>query len=110
MCFRMAVVAAFVKLPVPISVVSIVRIADDSGVDSDLPTSRYGSGLISKWAFFGVTCLLQLRIFCLGLLQDGDVGIGVQPDHKKCCVSLTGFFVIPTELVGATQLQASKYA
>jgi len=41
MCFRMAVVAAFVKLPVPISVVSIVRIADDSGVDSDLPTSRY---------------------------------------------------------------------
>jgi hypothetical protein len=57
-----------------------------------------------------VTCLLQLRIFCLGLLQDGDVGIGVQPDHQECCISLTGLFDIATELVGATQLQASKHA
>jgi len=30
---------------------------------------------------------LQLRVFCLGFLQDGDVGVGVFPEGKEILVA-----------------------
>jgi hypothetical protein len=30
--------------------------------------------------------LLQLRVLCLGFLEDGDVGVGVFPEHEEVLV------------------------
>jgi hypothetical protein len=38
--------------------------------------------------------LLQLRVLCLGLLQDGDVGVGVFPDGFATAAALT---FVPTQ-------------
>jgi hypothetical protein len=34
--------------------------------------------------------LLQLRVFCLGLLQNGDVGVGVFPEREEVFVGGEG--------------------
>jgi hypothetical protein len=31
--------------------------------------------------------LLQLRVLCLGLVQDGDVGVGILPECEETLVS-----------------------
>jgi hypothetical protein len=35
--------------------------------------------------------LLQLRVLCLGLLQDRDVGVGVFPEGEEVLVSVLRF-------------------
>jgi len=35
--------------------------------------------------------LLQLRVLCLGFLQDGDVGVGVFPEREEILVGGAGF-------------------
>src|SRR5271155_1026595 len=53
-----------------------------------------GMFLSAVRAVFGSLCsqgeilraLLQLRVLCLGLLQDGDVGVGVFPERKEIFV------------------------
>jgi len=38
-------------------------------------------------SLLGLTArLLQLRIFCFGLLEDGDVGVGVFPEGEEIVV------------------------
>jgi hypothetical protein len=39
----------------------------------------------------GPTILLQLRVLGLGLLQDGNVGVGVFPEGEKILVGSAGF-------------------
>jgi hypothetical protein len=48
---------------------------------------------------------LQLRILRLGLLQDGDVGIGVFPERKEVLVCRLAFNRIACHRVGATKLK-----
>jgi hypothetical protein len=35
--------------------------------------------------------LLQLRVLAFGLLQDGDVGVGVFPNRKKVFIGCSSF-------------------
>jgi hypothetical protein len=39
--------------------------------------------------------LLQLRVLRLGLLQDGDVGVGVFPERKEILIGGAGFGDVP---------------
>jgi hypothetical protein len=45
----------------------------------------------------------QLRVLGLGLLQDGDVGVGVFREIEEIILSDTSFGDIPLEGVGATR-------
>ncbi len=47
--------------------------------------------------------LLQFRVLLLGLLQDGDVGIGVFPEGEEVLVGSAGFRVEPGQ--GLPRLQ-----
>ena len=44
--------------------------------------------------------LLQLRVFRLGFLQDGNVGVGVFPKGKEVLVGRLGFCCLPLESIG----------
>ena len=50
--------------------------------------------------------LLQLRVLCLGLFQDGDVGVGVFPEGKELLVAGPGFSGVARTDAGAAQLQS----
>jgi hypothetical protein len=54
--------------------------------------------------------LLQLRVFCLRLLQDGDVGVCVFPEGEKIFVGGAGFGCVALQYVGACKAEASKRA
>src|SRR5215469_653172 len=54
--------------------------------------------------------LLQLGVFRLGLLQDGDVGVGVFPQGEEILVGGAGFDGVALHEVGATQLQMGERA
>ena len=43
----------------------------------------------------------QLRVFRLGLLQDGNVGVGVLPQRKKIIVGGAGLGDVPLQDIGA---------
>src|SRR6266853_1807305 len=49
---------------------------------------------------FSLRALQQLRVLCLGLLQDGDVGVGVFPDREEILISTASFCRIAGEAVG----------
>jgi hypothetical protein len=49
--------------------------------------------------------LLQFRVLRLGLLQDGDIGVGVFPERQKILVSSTSFCSFARQSIGATELQ-----
>ncbi len=44
--------------------------------------------IAARW---GHQQLLQLCVFCLGLLQDGDVGVGVFPEREEILECTAGF-------------------
>ncbi len=48
---------------------------------------------------------LQLRVLRLGLLQDGDVGVGIFPEGKKILIGGAGFGRIPLKRVGASKAE-----
>jgi hypothetical protein len=48
---------------------------------------------------------LQLRVLCLGLLQDGDVGVGVFPEGEEVLICRLGFGGVALQGVGATDLE-----
>ena len=52
--------------------------------------------------------LLQLRILGFGLLEDGDVGIGVLPKGKKILIRLARRGAVAGEGVGASQTKVGQ--
>src|ERR1700722_6334578 len=52
--------------------------------------------------------LLQLCVFGFGLLQDGDVGIGVFPKGEEVLVSSFGFCGVARHSVGTAELQVGE--
>jgi hypothetical protein len=48
---------------------------------------------------------LQLRVLRFGLLQDGDVGVGVFPEREKVLICTLRFGGVPCRRVGATKLE-----
>src|SRR5271163_1869850 len=48
---------------------------------------------------------LQLCVLRLGLLQGGDVGVGVFPDSEEIIVGRTGLDLVAREDVGAPKLE-----
>src|ERR1019366_10352785 len=63
----------------------------------------------------GFSQLLQLRVFRLGLLQDGHVGIGVFPESKEIPIGRAGLIAGGrvfgrVERVSASQPQAGQRA
>ncbi len=53
---------------------------------------------------------LQLRVLRLGVLQDGDFGIGVFPEGEEILVSGAGLGVVALESVGASDAKTSESA
>jgi hypothetical protein len=49
--------------------------------------------------------LLQLRVLCLGLLQDRNVRVGVFPQREEVLVGAAGLVLVACEYVGASKLQ-----
>ena len=50
---------------------------------------------------------LQLRVFRLGIFQDGDVRVGVLPKREEILVSSAGFGVV-LQAIGASKAEAGK--
>src|SRR5713226_5109592 len=49
--------------------------------------------------------LLQLRVLCFGLLQDGDVGVGVFPEREEILICRLGFGGVALHGIGSTDLE-----
>src|ERR1035438_9707452 len=56
------------------------------------------------------TLLLQLRVLCLGLLQDRNVGVGVFPEGEEVLIGGFCFGDVALHGIGSTQLEMSQYA
>jgi hypothetical protein len=52
--------------------------------------------------------LLQLRVFRLGLLQNGDVWVGVFPQCQEILIGGTGFGCVALQGVGAGEAKVGK--
>src|SRR5215831_20908496 len=52
--------------------------------------------------------LLQLRVFCFGLLQDRDVGIGVFPESEEILIRGAGLGCLSLQSVRTTELEVRK--
>jgi len=57
---------------------------------------------------FGASSL-QLRVLCLGLLQDGDVGIGVFPAGQKVLVCSAGLHRITLLCIRSSDAKAGEH-
>ena len=69
--------------------------------------SRFGPASMSALKVWS-SPLLQLRVLRLGLLQDGDVGVGVFPKGKEVVVCLASFWGVTARKQGARQLQLGQ--
>src|ERR1035437_8882167 len=58
----------------------------------------------------GFSQLLQLRVFRLGLLQDGHVGIGIFPESEEILICDTCFGRVALHGVSAGETEASQRA
>jgi hypothetical protein len=56
------------------------------------------------------TLLLQLRVLSLGLLQDGDVGVGVFPEREEIFVGGLGFGGVTLQSISAGETEAGECA
>src|SRR5438552_238370 len=54
--------------------------------------------------------LLQLRVLCLGLLQDEDVGVGVFPEREEVLVCVLCFGCVAVHCVGSSKLKMRERA
>jgi hypothetical protein len=52
--------------------------------------------------------LLQLRVFCFGFLQDGNVGVGVFPEDEKILVCTLRLGGVAGQRVGASELEMGQ--
>ena len=64
------------------------------------------------WRFLVMdrNALLQFGVLALGLLQDGDVGVGVFPEGEKIFVGDTCFAAVANHCISATELKTGKSA
>src|SRR5215469_16244222 len=69
-----------------------------------------GGGVGKKYLTTPALSEMQLRVFRLGLLQDGDVGIGVFPEVEEILISSLGFGGIARDGIGAGQLKTGERA
>jgi hypothetical protein len=53
---------------------------------------------------------VQLRVFCFGLLQEGDVRVGVFPERGEVLVGALGFALVSRQNVGPAQFQVRQCA
>ena len=53
---------------------------------------------------------MQLRVLRLGLLQDGDVGVGVFPEGEEVLVSGFGFGGVALQGIGSSKLEMGECA
>ena len=56
----------------------------------------------------GTNRLLQLRVLGLGLLQDGDVRVGVFPKCQEILICGAGFGGVALQHVGAGEAEAGE--
>ena len=56
------------------------------------------------------TLLLQVRALGLGLLQDGDIGIGVFPEREEILICSLGFDGVSGDGICAGELQVGERA
>ena len=54
--------------------------------------------------------LLQLRVLGFGLLQDGDVGVGVFPEREEVLIDSSRFGRVALHGVGAAEFEVGKCA
>jgi hypothetical protein len=71
-----------------------------------LPHSASTARNRSKHSATGKARLLQFRALRLGLLQDGDVGVGVFPESKEILVRGAGLYCVTSVRVGTRQTQS----
>src|ERR1022692_444280 len=67
--------------------------------------SRGSIAKLVRSLVMGRKALLQLRVLCLGLLQDGYVGVGVFPEREEILICRLGFGGVALQGVGATELE-----
>ncbi len=58
----------------------------------------------------GAQGLFQICVFRLGLLQDGDIGVGVFPEREEILIGRPGFDRVTLEGVSTRQSEASQRA
>src|SRR5690348_6759589 len=63
-----------------------------------------------EWTELDTTLLLQLRVLRLGLLQDGDVGVGVSPEGEEIVVGVAALGNITGRSRGASEAQVGERA
>jgi hypothetical protein len=85
----------------PITTVCLGLLRDENG----RPTRRASQRKVRRADFRGHLLLLQLRVLRLGLLQDGNVGVGVFPEGKKVLICITSYGRISRQSPGPAQLQ-----
>ena len=54
--------------------------------------------------------LVEICIFCSGLFEDGDLGVGVFPERKEILIGRFRFGLITPKCVSSTQLQVRHCA
>src|SRR6516164_7756493 len=64
------------------------------------PAEEQGASWIVVASAGTMSQLLQFRVLRLGLLQDGDVGVGVLPESEKSLVRGLRFGVVPHQAIG----------
>jgi hypothetical protein len=65
-------------------------------------------GLASPLLKAGASKLLQLRVLCLSVFQDRDIGVGIFPKGQKILIGGAGFGAMVLLGVGASQLQLGQ--
>src|ERR1700674_3299446 len=53
---------------------------------------------------------MQHCVFCLGLVQDGDIGVGVLPQRQEIIVCGAGLGGVALQRVGSAELQMRECA
>ena len=107
----MHVSAAWIKAELP-----RLRPCDKLRLESDCSPKFCGNGGLPRLDdppfpflkdFASQRILLQFCVLRLGLLQDGDIGVGVVPQCQKVLVFRLRFDDIALHSIGSTQLQVS---
>jgi hypothetical protein len=57
-----------------------------------------------------VTCLLQLRVFCLGFFQDWGLGVRILPEREEVLICSLCLCCVPLQGIGAPKLQKCESA
>jgi hypothetical protein len=59
----------------------------------DIHASYYPREDRNAPAKLAIRCSLQLGVFCLGLLEDRDIGVAVLPEHEEILIRSLGILI-----------------